>query len=94
VDALARAYERVSATRTVTLRLLRGLRRRIQRTSPAGSSETNLAFLARVEQATPSLAASVALIRRALASTVSRRELADVGVALQDVETSFTRMSK
>lgn len=94
VDALARAYERVSATRTVTARLLRGLRRRVHRTSPAGSSETNDAFLARVESATPSLAPAVELIRRALATPVSRRELGDVGTALQDVESSLTRMSQ
>ena len=92
VDALARAYAQVGATRTATLRLLRGVRRRVERgvRAPAGS-DADLAFLARAEDAEPARQGDVALIRRALRESVPRRTFADVGAALHRLETSFTR---
>jgi hypothetical protein len=93
VSALAQAYERVGATRTVTANLLRGVRRRVERKGAATAAttpeESDDAFLESVLKASPALAPQVALIRRALRDTVSRREFEDVGASLRQLEDSL-----
>lgn len=92
VDALARAYAQVGATRTAVARLVCGVRRRLERGSiRAGADRSDEAFLERVEHAAPALAADVALVRRALATRGSRRELEAAGHALHHIESSLTR---
>lgn len=92
VTALSRAYARVGGTRTATSRLLRGVRRRVERgtRNSAGltASESDDRFLASVEE-TPELVEDVALIRRGLSDPLSRREFEEVGSALQRVEQSI-----
>ena len=92
VDALARAYAQVGATRTATMRLLRGVRRRVEHGARrARGSYTDDMFLTRAQEAAPALAHDVALLRRALATSLPRREFAAVGVALHRLEVSLTR---
>lgn len=91
VDALARAYRAVGATRTATTRLVHGVRRRVEHAlggqSGATSDET---FLAWARDRAPARAADVDLVRQALARPVSRRELETVGQALRRLESSLT----
>jgi hypothetical protein len=92
VTALAQAYARVGGTRTATSRLLRGVRRRVERGTRGDGSltakESDARFLA--EAATnPVLAEDVALIRRALGDAVLPREFEAVGGALQRIERSL-----
>ena len=98
VRALASAYGRVGATRTATLRLLRGVRRRVERaTRDAGmrASETSDdEFLDAAERAAPPLGPDVALVRDALTRPVSRREFEAVGGALRRIESSFFTFRK
>jgi hypothetical protein len=97
VDALARAYRAVGATRTATLRLLLGVRRRVEQSLGAGASSAgDAAFLDWALTRAPARAADVELIRRALAQPVGRRDLEAVGAALNRLEialTSFPRTS-
>lgn len=90
VDALARAYEQVHATRTASLRLLRGTRRRVERGGVAYTDAADELFLARAERSVPALSDDVAFIRRALHTRLPSRELARVGAALHRVETTLT----
>jgi hypothetical protein len=91
VDALARAYRAVGATRTVTTRLVRGVRRRVeQSTGGRGAVMTDDAFLGWAVQRVPARAADADLVRQALARPVSRRELESVGEALRRLESSLT----
>lgn len=96
VDALARAYAQVGATRTVAQRLLRGLRRRVARsgltraTSPDRALD-DLAWLALVAAKHPALAPDLALLQRAQSSALSDRELPALGPALHRIETTLTR---
>jgi hypothetical protein len=90
VGALARAYERVGATRTVTSRLVSGVRRRVQR----GANErltgvSDEAFLDAVTRIAPDRKDDVALIRRALSAPITGRELESLGGALSRVEESL-----
>jgi len=97
VDALARAYRMVGASRTATSRLLHGVRRRVEhalglRAAASGDD----AFLAWAQARVPSRGGDVDLIRRALAHPVSRRDLEAVGAAMTRLEaalTSFPRTS-
>ena len=93
VRALASAYGRVGATRTATVRLLRGVRRRVERaTRTAGARAPEASdeeFLDAAGRAAPALAPDVTLVREALAKPVSRRELEAVGAALRRIESSF-----
>jgi hypothetical protein len=92
VDALARAYAQVAATRTATTRLLHGVRRRLERGSvQRGAVHTDDVFLENAEALAPALQPEVALIRRALRTTVPRREFAAVGAALERLESSLRR---
>ena len=90
VGALAQAYARVGATRTATARLLRGLRRRVERGSGADAAraESDARFLEHVA-AWPSRASDVATIRHALETPVSRREFEAVGGAIRRLEDSL-----
>ena len=92
VTALAQAYGRVGGTRTATSRLLRGVRRRVdrgvRRSARLTPTESDALFLddaARV----PALADDVALIRRALSRPSSKAEFEAVGNALERVEQSL-----
>jgi hypothetical protein len=89
VDALAHAYEQVGATRTMVARLLRGVRSRSERGSPAARLRTDDDFLARAAAADPARYDDVALIRRALRDPVATRDLPEVGAALRRLEESL-----
>jgi hypothetical protein len=92
VDALARAYETVGASRTVTQRLVAGLRRRLE--GPAGRrrGEDDAAFLARVRDRHPETSADIDVVARALTTTTTRASaIAEVGDAVARLETSLTR---
>ena len=94
VDALARAYAQVGATRTAAMRLVRGVRRRIglaAARATAGRSDDE--FLDWVVRTTPQAAPEVDRVRHALTAPVSRREFAAVGDALAHIESSLTRLS-
>lgn len=92
VDALARVYAQVGATRTGALRLVRGLQRRLSgSTKRAISTRNDDEFLARVAESKPTLAADVATIRHALNNSVSQTQFIDVGNAINRVEAALTR---
>jgi hypothetical protein len=91
VDALARAYRAVGASRTATSRLLHGVRRRVEHAAggrSAGAGDD--AFLGWAEHRAPARASDVELIRQALARPVSRRDLELVGAAVTRLEASLT----
>jgi hypothetical protein len=88
VGALARAYEEIGATRVVTRRLVRGLRRRLGSTATARDEETLLAAL---EARHPALAPEVALVRTALATPQSPASLLEVGRAVATIERTVLR---
>ena len=96
VDALARAYAAVGATRTAASHLLHGVRRRFERGAvrggvPGGARETDDTFLDRVQLHAPARAADVTLVRRALTAALPRREFLAAGAALDRIESSLTR---
>ena len=92
VDALARAYAQVKATRTAAQRLVRGLRRRIDR---APTRELRAldddAWLARLATKVPALRDEVALARRSLTDTLPPKVFATLGPALHTIEVTLTR---
>jgi hypothetical protein len=91
VDALARSYRAVGATRTATARLVHGVRRRVEHalgTQTTGTSDET--FLAWARQRAPSRTSEIALVEDALARPISKRELEAVGQALRRLETSLT----
>jgi len=90
IDALAHAYEQVSATRTLTARLVHGLRSRVERGWSASRARPDDAFLTDVEHQMPALAADVALVRRALVEKIPDRSLPELGAALQRIEHSLS----
>ena len=89
VDALAHAYEQVRGTRTVAARLLRGVRRRVDRSGAATRSRGDDVFLDAALARSPALGADVALVRRAIDNTIADRELAALGAALSRIEHSL-----
>ena len=91
VDALAHAYEQVRGTRTVAARLLRGVRRRVDRAGSAGRSRGDDVFLDAVLARAPTLEPDVALVRRAMDTTIADRELAALGAALGRIEHSLAK---
>ncbi len=93
MDALAHAYEQVHATRTITARLLRGVRRRVERGGGARSGEDD-AFLDAAEARAAALAPDVALVRRGLRQAVPDRDLTDIGAALRRIEHTLTTTSR
>lgn len=92
VDALARAYAQVKATRTAAQRLVRGLRRRVER---APTRELRAldddAWLAQLAAKTPPLHDQVALARRSLCETLPPKVFATLGPALHHIEVTLTR---
>ncbi|MCE9602653.1 MAG: hypothetical protein K8S21_10665 [Gemmatimonadetes bacterium] len=92
VDALSRAYAQVKATRTAAQRLVRGLRRRVER---APTRELRAldddAWLAQLAVKSPQLRDDVALARRSLAETLSPKVFATLGPALHQIEVTLTR---
>ena len=93
VDALAHAYEQVRATRTITSRLLRGLRWRIERGGSRTRAGADNEFLDAAVARAPALDPDVALVRRALRETIADRELPAVGAALRRIEHTLTTTS-
>ncbi len=94
VDALARAYAQVGATRTAVSRLVRGVRRRIGlAASRATAGRSDDEFLDWASRTAPHVAPDAERVRHALGAAVSRRELAAVGDALAHIESSLTRLS-
>ena len=92
VDALGRAYAQVGATRSASVRLIRGVRRRVAGgASPANDGLSDDAFLDRSQRDAPALAGDISLIRNALHNSLSRRDFALVGAALERLELSLTR---
>lgn len=89
MDALAHAYEQVHATRTITSRLLHGVRRRVERGAGARSGEDD-AFLHAVRSRAPALADDVAVVERGLRDAVSARDLTEIGAALRRIEHTLT----
>jgi len=91
VDALARAYRAVGATRTATTRLLHGVRRRVEKSlGSKGATTTDDTFLVWARERLPARSADIDLVRQALQRPVPRRQLEDVGQALRRLETSLT----
>ncbi len=90
VDALAHAYEQVHASRTVTVRLLRGMRWRVERGTGAWRSRPDDAFLDAAATRAPALASDVSLVRRALRDSIPDRELPELGAALRRIEHTLT----
>ena len=92
VSALAQAYARVGGTRTATARLLRGVRRRVERGVRRNvrltATESDALFLDEAARV-PALGDDVALIRRALSRPIAKGEFAAVGNALERVEESL-----
>ncbi len=91
VDALARAYRAVGATRTATMRLVHGVRRRVEHSlGMQGASATDDAFLAWARERVPARSGDIDIVRQALEQPVPRRQLEVVGQALRRLETSLT----
>ncbi|MGH7710435.1 MAG: DUF4350 domain-containing protein [Gemmatimonadaceae bacterium] len=87
VDALARAYWQVHATRTASRRLLHGVRRRSEhRWSGANRDVPDDVFLDWMHERLPQRRDDVALLKRALTTPMPRKELSRVGDALRRLE--------
>ena len=92
VNALALAYSRISATRTVARLLVRGLRRRLRYTASAGPmrAQSDEEFLEHLGTRFPALSDDLARVRRALAASVDRNELVAVGRSIATIERTVT----
>lgn len=90
IDALAHAYEQVRATRTIAVRLLHGVRSRVERGWSAARARPDDEFLADAERQVPSLAPEVEVVRRALTERLPDRSLPELGAALRRIELSLT----
>lgn len=87
VDALARAYWQVHATRTATRRLLRGVRRRTEhRFGGIRRDASDEEFLAWMRERLPARSSDSALVKQALAVQTGRKELLSIGDALLRIE--------
>lgn len=92
VEALSSAYRQISATRTVTERLVRGLRRRLSggRLAAARQSDTDDAFLRQVASSYPQVSAEVAAVSSALTRQSSPAELVAAVEAIETIERTIT----
>ena len=90
IDALAHAYEQVHATRTLTARLLRGVRSRVERAWSDTRARPNEEFLADAVSRAPALAPDVELVQRALDAPIPDRTLPELGAALHRIEQTLT----
>jgi hypothetical protein len=88
-DALAHAYASVNATRTVTSRLLAGVRRRSRGRSRA--KDADAAFLAAAGAMSPAAAKAAEVVSDALERPVPARQLPDVAAALETIEHELMR---
>lgn len=87
VDALARAYWQVHATRTASRRLLRGVRRRTEHRF--GGSRRDISdedFLEWTRERIPARRDDVALVKNALEAPMPRKDFSRVGEALGRIE--------
>jgi hypothetical protein len=91
VDALARAYAQVGASRTASIRLVRGVRRRIGLAGRAASRSDD-EFLTWAAHEQPDLADEAALVRAAIASPGADGDLTAVRDALAHIESSLTSL--
>jgi hypothetical protein len=89
-DALAHAYQQVHATRTATLRLLRGVRARVERSGGLGRSRDDEQFLTMATRVDPARADDVALVQRALRAPRDSDKLPAIGAALRRIEDTLT----
>ncbi|MEO8335225.1 MAG: DUF4350 domain-containing protein [bacterium] len=90
VDALAHAYEQVRATRTITARLVRGMRWRVERGGSAARARADDVFLDDIAERNPSLSGDVAVVKDALREPVPDRDLPEIGAALRRIEHTLT----
>jgi uncharacterized protein DUF4350 len=87
VDALARAYWQVHATRTASRRLLRGVRRRTEHRFGGSQREvSDETFLDWLHERMPLRRADVTLVQRALSTPMPRKDFPRVGDALRRLE--------
>lgn len=91
VDALARAYSQVGATRTGALRLVRGMQRRVGGTRRASTRVSDDTFLMRIADSVPTAKADVNVVRHALSHSVTEQEFVEVGQAIARIEAALTR---
>lgn len=91
VDALARAYAQVGATRTGTQRLLRGLQRRVGGTRRATTRVGDEQFLDRIAVSLPETRSDISVVRNALTHSVSPKDFAEVGRSVARIETALTK---
>lgn len=94
VDALARAYLQVAATRTSAQHLVRGLRRRMEHGTARGTRggiDDDQLYLSRLADVKPALASDIATVRHALTNPVDLGEFRRVGQAIQRIEAALTR---
>ena len=89
VDALAHAYEQVRATRTITARLLHGVRRRVEHAGDR-AGRTDGDFLDAASRRAPQLKGDLEIVRRALDEPVTDKALPEVGEALSRIEHTLT----
>jgi uncharacterized protein DUF4350 len=89
VEALAQAYARVGATRTVMSRLLHGIRRRVE-PRMRGAAQSDEAVLDAALVRDPRLGDDVAMVRRALAEPLPPNDFERAVDALQHIESSLT----
>lgn len=92
VNALALAYSRIQATRTVTRLLVRGLRRRLRYTTSASPlrTQSDEEFLRHIGERFPALAEDLDRVRRALGARVGGNELVAVGRSIATIERTVT----
>ncbi len=90
IDALARAYAQVSATRTAAQRLVRSFRWRHQRAASGIRSGSDESFITAVARDDPTVTSDVALVLRALDPDEVSPDLAAIGAALRRIEHSLT----
>ncbi|MEO8619470.1 MAG: hypothetical protein ABI625_00315, partial [bacterium] len=78
---------------TITARLLRGLRWRVERGGAGARAREDTEFLDAVIERKPTLSTDVALVRQALRETIADRDLPEVGAALRRIEHTLTTTS-